>query len=108
MARGDGYTPAIARRRLARIAWLSFAFVLVTGAGWFVVQVAQMTDVPSSAIFTEGAAWNVLLNTDFGNVWAARAVLAALFAGAFFLETTRLAKLRAAGPLAVSLVGTLA
>ncbi len=86
-AQGDGYMAAIIRRRLAWIVWLSFAFVLVTGAGWFVVQTAQMTDVPPSAVFTEGAAWNVLLNTDFGNVWAARAVLAALFAAALVLET---------------------
>jgi len=111
-AQGDGYMAAIIRRRLAWIVWLSFAFVLVTGAGWFVVQTAQMTDVPPSAVFTEGAAWNVLLNTDFGNVWAARAVLAALFAGALVLETGPLANVRAAGAvstaLAVPLAGALA
>jgi putative copper resistance protein D len=112
MAKGDGNMPAVARRGLARIAWISFAFVLATGAGWFVVQTAQMTDVPSSAIFTKGAAWNVLLNTDFGNVWAARAVLATLFAGAFLLENGPLAHVRASCTLstglAVSLVGALA
>jgi putative copper resistance protein D len=111
-AQGDGYMAAIVRRRLAWIVWLSFAFVLVTGAGWFVVQAAQMTEVPPSAVFTEGAAWNVLLNTDFGNVWAARAVLAALFAAALVLETGPLANVRASSvlstTLAVSLVGALA
>ena len=108
MAHGDGYTPGIARKRLVKIVWISFAFVLVTGAGWFIVQTAQMTDVPPSAVLAEGAAWNVLLNTDFGIVWAARAVLAAFLAGALLLETGPLAKVRAPGALSAALAMSLA
>jgi copper resistance protein D len=112
LAQDEGYIAAIARRRLIRIVWISFAFVLATGAGWFAVQAAQMADVPPPALFTEGGAWNILFNTDFGNVSAIRTVLAALFAGAFLLETRRPARFNAAGmlstALAISLVGALA
>jgi copper resistance protein D len=111
-AQRDGHIPAIARHRLARIVWISFALILATGAGWFVVQTAQMTDVAPSAVFAEGAAWNVLFNTDFGNVWVVRAVLAALFGAAFLLEAGRLTNFRASGAvstaLAMALVGSLA
>jgi putative copper resistance protein D len=112
MGHGDGHEVAIARRRLFRIAWISFACVLITGAGWFFVQAAQMADVPPSAVFTEGTVWNILLNTDFGNVSAVRTVLAALFAAAFLFETARLAKPWTGGlvstALAVSIAGALA
>jgi putative copper resistance protein D len=109
---GDGHMIGIARRRLIRIAWISFACVLVTGAGWFIVQAAQMADVPLSAVFAEGAVWNILLNTGFGNVSAVRTFLAALFAAAYLFETAQLAKSGAGGllstTLAVSIAGALA
>jgi copper resistance protein D len=103
---------AIAPHRPIRIVWISFVFVLATGAGWFAVQAAQMADVTPSALFAEGAALNILFNTEFGNVSAIRTVLAALFFGAFLLETRRPAKFRTGGALstalAVSLAGALA
>jgi putative copper resistance protein D len=109
---GDGYIDTVVHRRLAWIKWLSFGFVLVTGAGWFVVQTAEMTDVPPSAVFSEGAAWNVLLNTDFGEVWSIRTILLALLAGTLLVETGRLGNFRASHVLstvlAVCLVGALA
>jgi putative copper resistance protein D len=110
MAQGDGQMPAIMRRRLVGIVWISFAFVLVTGAGWFVVQAAQMADVPGSAVFTGGAAREVLFKTDFGNVSVVRAVLAALFPAALLLESRRLPTRAGtlSTALAVSLAGTLA
>jgi putative copper resistance protein D len=112
MAQDDGHMAAIARRRLIRIVSISFALVLVTGTGWFVLQAARMADVPPSVLFTEGAAWNVLLNTQFGNVSAARTVIAALFLAAFLFESGRLAKSRGKGTLstalAIAIVGALA
>jgi hypothetical protein len=55
MAEGDGHA-CIAFCRLVTIVWISFAGVLVTDAGCFVVQVAQMADVPLLAVFTDGGA----------------------------------------------------
>jgi putative copper resistance protein D len=112
MAQDDGHMPVIARRRLFTIVWISFAIVLVTGAGWFLVQAVRMVDVPLSAVFTEGAVWTVLFRSEFGNVSVVRAVIAALFAAAFLLETGRTAKSSAGGglstTLAVALAGALA
>jgi putative copper resistance protein D len=112
MAHGNEHEVAIARRRLVRIGWISFACVLVTGVGWFVVQAAQMADVPQSAVFREGTAWNILLNTSFGNVSAVRIFLAALFAASFLFEITWLAKPQTGGlvsaALALSIAGALA
>jgi len=108
----DGHVSGITGRRPTAIVWISFAFALATGAGWFVLQTARMTDVSPSAAFAEGAAWNVLFNTDFGNVWAARTVFAALFGATLLLDAVGLNKFRASGALltalAVAFVGTLA
>jgi putative copper resistance protein D len=110
IAHGDGQIPAIMRHRLAGILWLSFAFALVTGAGWFLVQAARMADVPPLAVFTGGTAWNVLFNTQFGNVSAVRTVLAALFLVAFLLDSQQPDRPAGALPtaLAVAFAGSLA
>jgi len=109
---GDAHVPLIVRSRLVTIVWVSFALVVLTGAGWLAVQTARMTELPLSAIFAEGAVWNVLSNTDFGNVWEARALLAALVAGALPLESRFESNGPAKGALsavfATSLVGSLA
>jgi putative copper resistance protein D len=112
MAPRDGNIPAIARGGLITIVWISFAGVVVTGAGWFAVQAALMADVPLSAVFTTGVTWTILSSSNFGIVTAARGGLAVLFAAAFLLETAQMAKSRAGGTLstvlAVSLTGALA
>jgi putative copper resistance protein D len=112
MAQGDGHIPVIACHRLITIVRISFAGVLVTGAGWFAVQTAQMADVPLSAVFTTGVAWTILSSSNFGIVSAVRGGLAVLFAAAFLFETAQMAKSRAGGTLsttlAVSLAGALA
>src|SRR5262249_2264337 len=65
--------------------------------------------VPPFAVFTGGTAWNVLFNTQFGNVSAVRTVLAALSFVAFLLESQQP---RPAGALptalAVAFAGSLA
>jgi putative copper resistance protein D len=103
MTQDDGHMPVIARRRLFTIVWISFVCVVVTGAGWFLVQAARMADVPLSGVFTEGAAWTVLFSSDFGNVSVVRAILAALFAAAFLLETARTGESSAGGVLSTTL-----
>jgi putative copper resistance protein D len=110
IAHGDGQIPATIHHRLVGILWLSFAFALVTGAGWFLVQAARMADVPPFAVFTGGAAWNVLFTTQFGNVSAVRTVLAALFLVAFLLDSQQPDRPAGALPtaLAVAFAGALA
>ena len=104
--------PSIVRSRLARIAWVSYALALLTGAGWLGVQTSRMTELPLSAILAEGGVWNVLSNTDFGNVWEVRTLLAALVAGTLLSESRLRADARVKGVLsmvlAMSLVASLA
>ena len=81
----NGVVAAIVRSQLAWIVWMSIAIVLISGAAWLVLQSQQMSDLSLVAVFSEGTVWTVLTQTDFGQVWAARSVLAGILMGAMFL-----------------------
>ena len=109
----NGRVPAIVCARLAKIAWIGLAFVLVTGAAWLVLQTQQMSDLSLAAVFSEGMIWNVLSGTDFGYDWMARFALTVLLAGVLYpFDFTKLVtshwRRGAAVALAAGLVGTLA
>jgi copper resistance protein D len=78
VAAADEAIAAMARWRLAGIAWLSLALAVLTGVAWFILLAAQMSERPLAAMWSEGVIRTVLLNTDFGNVWLARSVLVVL------------------------------
>ena len=109
----SGPMPAIVRSHLARIAWISLALVVATGAGWFILQAEQMSELSLDDVLSQGVAWSVLWETEFGNDWAVRFALAVLLAGASYRVFSG-APLRSWGAravivaLAASLVGTLA
>jgi copper resistance protein D len=101
------------RRRLAAISWMGLAVAILSGAVWLVLQAAQMADLPLSEALSEGVAWTVLSDTDFGQAWTARLVIAGLLAASLpWLSASNptLARQRAAVAiaLAAALVGTLA
>src|SRR5262245_27916632 len=104
---------AVVRHLLAWIAWCSFGLVVASGAAWPLLLAQRMTDAPLPAVLMDGAVWTVLTQTDFGQVWIARFVLAALFAGALYsYQTTQSTNANRmgllTGLLAASLVGALA
>lgn len=101
------------RRRLAAISWIGLAATILSGAAWLVLQAAQMADLPFVEALSEGTAWTVLSETDFGQAWTARLVLAALLAASLpwrAISNPTLSRQRAAAAIAAAaaLVGTLA
>jgi len=75
-----GPISVLVRSYLARIAWISLAFVVVSGAAWLVLQAEQLSELPLTAVFSQGVVWSVLSDTDFGYDWIARLILTVLFA----------------------------
>jgi putative copper resistance protein D len=70
-------------RRLRWIAWISLAFAVVSGAAWLVLTAASMSGQPVAKVYSQGVLWTVLSQTDFGNDWLIRLVLACILAGMF-------------------------
>src|SRR5258707_497582 len=108
-----GPIPALVRSHLARIAWISLACVVVTGAVWLVLLAEQISELSVTAVFSEGIVWSVLSGTDFGYDWIARLVLTVLIAGILlpFDSTVRITsswKGASAVLLAACFVGALA
>jgi putative copper resistance protein D len=99
--------------RLRWIAWLSLAFALVSGVAWLVLTAASMSGQRVADVYTQDVLWTVLSQTDFGNDWLVRFVLACALAGVSipFLspQGARSAWLRVATViLAAAFVGSLA
>jgi copper resistance protein D len=69
-------------RRLAWIAWIGLALALLSGAAWFVLVSASISDQPLETVLSDASVLQaVLLDTDFGRDWLLRLLLIALLAG---------------------------
>ena len=69
-------------RRLAWIAWIGLALALLSGAAWFVLVSASISDQPLETALSDASILQaVLLDTDFGRDWLLRLLLIALLAG---------------------------
>ena len=69
-------------RRLAWIGWIGLALALLSGAAWFVLVSASISDQPlETVLFDASVLQAVLLDTDFGRDWLLRLLLTALLAG---------------------------
>jgi putative copper resistance protein D len=79
-AADHGPIAALVRRRLAGIAWLSLALVVLTGVAWLVMLAAQMSERPLAAMWSEDVIWTVLSDTGFGHVWLVRSGLIVVLA----------------------------
>jgi putative copper resistance protein D len=101
------------RSRIAAIAWISLAAAVVSGAVWLTLTAQAMSEQPLAEVLSQGVIWTVLSQTDFGNDWLLRLILAVLLAATFppLLRADRSA-LRwiaaAAVVIAAALVGSLA
>jgi copper resistance protein D len=67
--------------RLRWMALLSLAFAVVSGAAWLVLTAASMSGQSVADVYSQDVLWTVLSQTDFGNDWLVRFVLACAFAG---------------------------
>jgi putative copper resistance protein D len=67
--------------RLRWIALLSLAFAVVSGAAWLVFTAASMSGQSVADVYSQDVLWTVLSQTDFGNDWLVRFVLACAFTG---------------------------
>ena len=77
-------------RRLAWIAWIGLALALLSGAAWFVLVSASISDQPLETVLSDASILQaVLLDTDFGRDWLLRLLLIALLAGLLAAELAR-------------------
>lgn len=113
----DGGSIAALRTRLGTIAGISLALTVVSGAAWFVLIAQSMSGQPFAALPSQGTVRTVLTQTEFGNDWLLRLVLAVLLAATIpaFLPARREPSRGAAATaavlaviLAATLVGSLA
>src|SRR5580704_2042123 len=72
---------ATAFRRLRWIAWISLVFAAASGAAWLVLTAASMSGQSVADVYSQDVLWTVLSQTDFGNDWLVRAILACALAG---------------------------
>lgn len=77
----SGALAATLRRRFAWSAWISLAFCVLSGASWFVLTATSMSGQPLSQIYSQDVLWTVLSQTDFGNDWFVRLVVACALGG---------------------------
>ena len=72
------------RATLATILWIGFALAVLSGAAWLLALAAEIGgSLP--VVVSEGVAWVLLTETQFGHLWMARAFLAGLLFCALWL-----------------------
>jgi copper resistance protein D len=112
IARPGASLVAAFRRRLAFIVWPCLVLVLLSGTAWLVLTSESMSGEPLADILSQGMLWTVLSQTDFGNDWLARLVMACALAAVFVPllgQGVKSVWLRAAAVvLAAALIGSLA
>jgi putative copper resistance protein D len=99
--------------RLAWIAGVSLILAVLSGAAWLVLIASSMSGEPVADVMSRGVLWTVLSQTNFGNDWLARCVIACVLAPLFVpvlsVKGATSALLRAAAIIvAASFVGSLA
>ena len=72
------------RIRLAWMAWIGLAIALLSGVFWLVLTTRiDERSAAAAALASQGVLWTVLTQTDFGNDWLLRFVLACMLGGLF-------------------------
>jgi copper resistance protein D len=99
------------RNKLNATLLIALALAVLSGAAWFVALATTVGGQDLLAVTSNGIAWLLLTRTQFGHVWLARLVLAALLLGVSRLQRRSVAGMRWEGPsaiLAACLMGSLA
>lgn len=79
----DGVRAAV-HSRLGWIVWSSMFLTVTSGVVWFFFLTARIADLPLSDILSDQTIWIVLRQTDFGQDWIVRLVLAGLLFAILF------------------------
>ena len=95
--------PQATARSLRRALPLAALVAILSGASWFASVVATMADSPAAAL-DPASLRMVLLDTDFGRLWSARAVLAAIL----LVCTIGISVFRRSTPRSLLIAGTAA
>jgi putative copper resistance protein D len=72
----DGRLAADMRAKLFVAAWIGLAVALLSGAAWLVLTAASMSGQSPADVLSGGVLWTVLTQTDFGNDWLVRLIVA--------------------------------
>ena len=82
-AKTDTHLAAALRLRFVCIACFSLAVAVFSGVGWLVLTAQSMSGQALADVWSQGVLWTVLGETDFGNDWLLRFVLACLLGVVF-------------------------
>ena len=108
----EGSVAALVRSRITWIMSVSLFSAVISWTGWLILLARQLSGLPLTAVFVEGPLWSVISETDFGQVWMVRFLLAALLAGVILPGSKPWLQSRSrralANLFAACLVGTLA
>src|SRR6187200_2976140 len=100
------------KRRPEQLMGVALALALLSGATWLVFLASRIAQTPVAEVVSDGTAWSVLTETQFGHAWEGRLFVAiALFCIGFVGPSVRTRGLRMPllqAALAVAFVGTLA
>jgi copper resistance protein D len=72
----DTRIAAVARCWNRWMAWAGLVFAAISGAAWFVLTAAAMSDQSPADVISNDVLWTVLTQTTFGHDWLVRLVLA--------------------------------
>ena len=75
------------RARLTWIVWTALAVAMLSGAAWLVFVAAEIGGLPAVDAVSEGIAWIVLTQTEFGDAWMLRMQMATLLAVLLLVPT---------------------
>src|SRR5215471_9482888 len=68
------------RIRLTRIIWGALVVAAISGGAWLLLLASEIAEVPLADAWSNGVAWTVLTETQFGDAWMLRLEMAVLLA----------------------------
>ena len=74
------------RKRMELLLWINLFTAIASAALWLVLLAASVVDLPWIDAITDGTAWSLLTETQFGLVWETRLLFAAALVGLFLLS----------------------
>jgi putative copper resistance protein D len=106
------HADSVLERHLEQLMFVALALALLSGATWLVSLASRIAQASVAEVISDGTAWSVLTETQFGRIWEGRFLVAILlFCVGFFgpgLRAGGLRLLSLQAGLAIAFVGMLA